>query len=118
MTTANQIYLMKKLEERYGSVGKVAGRYLAAGLSVEFMHPTRYGPIHIVVRGNNSVFAIDVFDKPGKLSIDDVKTLIEKARLIKAKPILFLYSSAAKVDDDVYKFCIENGVKIKMLKKE
>jgi hypothetical protein len=116
MVTAKARFLIRKFEEKYGIIGKVAGRYVAAGLSVEFMHPTRYGPIQIVVRGGGKVFAVEVIENPAKLSLDSIKVFIEKAKLIKAKPILVLYSSNAKLPDELYKFCIENGVKVRVIK--
>ena len=116
MATAKQVYLAKKLEEKYGAIGSVAGRYLEAGLSIEINHPTRYGPIHIVARGGKSIYAIEVVDKPEKLSLDVVRNLVEKAKTIKAKPILVLYSNAVSISDEIYKFCIDNGVKIKLFR--
>jgi hypothetical protein len=116
MVTAKARFLIRKFEEKYGIIGKVAGRYVAAGLSVEFMHPTRYGPIQIVVRGGGKVFAVEVTENTAKLSLDSIKVFIEKAKLIKAKPILVLYSSNAKLSDELYRFCIENGVKVRVIK--
>jgi hypothetical protein len=117
MVTAKARFLIRKFEEKYGIIGKVAGRYVAAGLSVEFMHPTRYGPIQIVVRGGGGkVFAVEVTENPAKLSLDSIKVFIEKAKLIKAKPILVLYSSNAKLSDELYRFCTENGVKVRVIK--
>jgi len=115
MVTARARFLIKRLEEKYGLVGRVAGRYIAAGLSVELMHPTRYGAIHIIARGGGKVFAIEVVDKPEKLSLDVIKTFAEKAKLVKASPILVLYSNNVKLPDELYKFCVENGVKIRVI---
>jgi len=118
MTTARATYLQKIYREKYGPIGVVAGRYLGAGYSVEIMHPTRYGPIHIIARGNNTIMAIEVIDKPTKVTIDDVQRLINKAKLVKAKPILVLYSDGPTISDDVYRFCKENGVKIRRIRAE
>jgi hypothetical protein len=57
VVTARQRYMIRRLGRVYGIVGRVAGRYVAAGYSVELNHPTRYGPIHIVARGNGQVLA-------------------------------------------------------------
>jgi len=118
MTTARATYLQKIYRERYGSIGVVASRYLGAGYSVEIMHPTRYGPIHIIVRGNNTIMAIEVIDKPVKITIDNVQRLINKAKLVKAKPILILYSDGPTISDDVYSFCRENGVRVRRIRIE
>ncbi len=116
MASSRAIYLQKRYKERYGSIGVVAGRYLEAGYSVEIMHPTRYGPIHIIARGNNRIMAIEVIDKHEKVSIDDVQRLINKSKLVNAKPILILYSDGPTISDDVYTFCRENGVKVRRMR--
>jgi RecB family endonuclease NucS len=117
MVTARARYLIERLEQKFGVIGKVAGRYIAAGLSVELMHPTRYGPIHIIARGDKGkILAIEVVEEANKVTVDQVKTFLEKAKLIKAKPILAIYSSNFKLPDDVYKFCKENGIKIKVVR--
>jgi hypothetical protein len=117
MATNRARYLSNLYKRKYGAIGEVASKYIEAGYSVEFMYPTRYGAIHIVARGNNQVFAIEVFDKPSTISIDVVNSLLEKSKLIKAKPILAIYSNDPRLTDDVYRFCVENGIKIKRVKK-
>ncbi len=118
MTSARIAYLQKVYREKYGPIGVVASRYLGAGYSVEIMHPTRYGPIHIIARGNNTIMAIEVIDKPIKVTIDDIQRLSNKAKLINAKPILILYSDGPIISDDVYSFCRENGVRIRRIRVE
>jgi len=117
MSTARAKYLMKVFERKYGVVGKVGGMYLAAGLSVEFMHPTKHGPVHVVAKGvGGKVLAIEVVEDPSKETIEGVKTFIERAKSIRAKPILILYTSNAKLPTEVYKFCVENGVKVRIIR--
>lgn len=94
----------------------MARGYVMAGYSVEFMHPTRYGPIHIVARGNGQRLAVEVFDKPLNVSIDVVRNLLEKSKLIGAKPILVLYSKGSKVAEEVRRYCAENGIKIRRIR--
>jgi len=117
MVTARARYLIERLEQKFGAVGRVAGRYIAAGFSVELMHPTRYGPIHIIARGGKGkILAVEVVEQVNKVTVDQVKTFLEKAKLIKAKPILAIYSNDFKLPDDIYKFCKENGIKIKVVR--
>ncbi len=116
MSLARIRLLQRILKEKYGIVGEVAARYVEAGYHVRLMHPTRYGPIHIVVTGNKDRMAIEVFSDPKPVPIEVVKTLIEKAKLVKARPILVLYSDGPKLTDEVYKFCKENGVKIRRIR--
>lgn len=117
MTTARIRHLQKILIEKYGVIGRVASRYLGAGYSLELMHPTRYGPIHIIARGGGGqIFAIEVISKPDDTNLETVKSFLEKAKLVRAKPILVLYSDGIKLPEEVYKFCIENGIKVKRVK--
>jgi hypothetical protein len=118
MATAKARYLQKVFEEKYGVIGKVAGKYLEAGYSIEFMHPTRYGKVHILARKEGKILAIEVIDKSGNVDENVVKTFLEKAKLLKAKPILVLYSDGPKITENLYKFCIDNGIKIRRIKSD
>ncbi len=109
-------YICRIYEKKYGVVGRIAKRYIMAGYSVEFMHPTRYGSIHIVARGDGQKIAIEVFDKSSTVSMETVSRLLEKSKLIGAKPILILYSNGPRIDNEVYRYCIENGIKIRRIK--
>ena len=117
MVTARQRYLIRKYEKTHGILGKVAGRYTAAGHSVELNHPTRFGAINIIARKEGQILAIDVVTERSKLNVDSAKVLVEKAKLIKAKPILFAYGfSWVEVPEDLRKFCEENDVKLRVVK--
>jgi predicted RecB family endonuclease len=114
VVTARQRYTIRRLGRVYGIVGKVAGRYVAAGYSVELNHPTRYGPIHIVARGNGQVLAVDVVYERGRLTVDAARAILEKAKLIRARPILAAYGFRwSDIPEDVRRFCEENGVKLR-----
>jgi len=109
--------LIRKYEKAHGILGKVAGRYIAAGYSVELNHPTRFGAINIIARKEGEILAIDVITEKSKLNVDSAKALVEKAKLIKAKPILFAYGfSWVEIPEDLRKFCEENDVKLRVVK--
>ncbi|MEM1896997.1 MAG: hypothetical protein QXG46_05400 [Ignisphaera sp.] len=116
MTSAKIRYIQNIYEKKYGRLGKIASRYIGAGYSVEFNHPTRYGSVSLLVRGKGSVMAIEVVDSNEKVDAEKVKVFIEKAKLLKAKPVLILYSASPKLNDDVMKLCRDNGVKIRRIK--
>ncbi|MEM2353747.1 MAG: hypothetical protein QXP03_03005 [Desulfurococcaceae archaeon] len=111
MATAKQKHTSKMLARRYGTVGVIAGRYIEAGFSVKVFYPTRYGLIQVVAR-KGGVFAIDVFDK-GTVTLDAVKALHEKAKLLKAKPIVVLYGGGVEVSNEARSYCEENGIRIR-----
>ncbi|RLE97053.1 MAG: hypothetical protein DRJ57_04870 [Thermoprotei archaeon] len=105
----------KKLRERYGIIGLVAGRYLEAGYHVRLMHPTRYGPAHIVVQGRGEKFVIEVVHEPGALREEVVEGLLKKAELLSARPILAVYGRGVKLGD-LRKKLEERGVKVKYVR--
>ncbi|MEM1541701.1 MAG: hypothetical protein QW101_05645 [Ignisphaera sp.] len=116
MTSAKIRYIQNIYEKKYGRLGRIAGRYVGAGYGVEFNHPTRYGPVSLLVRGRGSIMAIEVVENNDKVDIEKIKVFIEKAKLLKAKPVLILYSTGSKLSDDVRKLCMDNGVKIRRIK--
>jgi len=110
MATSRQINLARTLEEKYGVIGKVAGRYVTAGLHVTMMHPTRYGPVHFVVQGNGLKLAVDMVT--GGDATAAAELLKKKAELLKAKPVLVLYGDAKA---DAAKLA-EMGVKVRRIR--
>ena len=116
MSLARIRFIQKSLIEKYGILGHVASRYLEAGLSVRVLHPTRYGPIHIVVNGNNTRLAIEVFAESREVPREVVERIVEKAKLIKAKPVLILYGDGPKLTDEVFDLCRKYGVKVRRIR--
>jgi hypothetical protein len=87
MTTPRQKFIGKALVNKYGLIGKVATRYLYAGLHVEINHPTRLGPVPIIAKGNKQTFAIEVL-KPNQNIDQAIESIARKAQLLKARPVL------------------------------
>ena len=117
MATARQKYISRVLARKYGLVGRVAGRYVEAGYSVELFHPTRLGPLHILAHKGNGIIAIEVFNK-GLVTLDAVKSLHEKSKLVKARPVVLLYGNSVGLSSEAESYCRENGVKIRRLRAE
>jgi len=111
MVTARETYIASKLVERYGVIGRVASRYVTAGYSVRVLHPTRYGPVHVVAKKHGVTLAIDV--TTGIPSVEAAKSLLEKAKLLRARPILVIYGRGSVVPQEVVSFCAENNIKLK-----
>ena len=113
MVTPRQVYLASRLVEKYGVIGRVASRYVTAGYSVRVFHPTRYGPLHVIAVKHGNTLAIDVVT--GSINIEIVKNLLEKSKLLRAKPILVVYGRGVVIPEDVKTFCNENGIKVKRI---
>ncbi len=117
MTALARIRMLQRvLRDKYGIVGEVAARYLEAGARVRVMHPTRLGPIHVLVYKDGGRLAIEVFAESKPVPKEVVRNLVEKAKLVQAKPILVLYGDGPKLSDEVYSMCKELGVKIRRVR--
>ena len=114
MSLAEIRFLQKKLKEKYGEVGIVAGKYLEAGFSVNIRKvKTPKGVIDIVAIKGGEKLAIDVYVRSGKLPLNVVEEVYEKAKHIGAKPVLALWGRGVEVDEDVIKKVKELGVIIR-----
>lgn len=116
LTTSRVKYVVSKLVSKYGVLGVVASRYLMAGLHVEINHPTRYGSVHIVAMGNRQRLAIEVFQKAKEVPKEVIEVLSNKAKLIRAKPVLILYGDGVKLSEEAGKLCMELGVRVKRVR--
>lgn len=114
MSLAEIRFLQRKLKEKYGEVGVVAGKYLEAGFSVNVRTiKTPKGVIDIVAIKGREKLAIDVYIKSGKLPLNIVEEVYEKAKHIDAKPVLALWGRGVELDEDIIKKANELGVKIR-----
>ncbi len=93
MVLAPTRFAQKRLIARHGPVGVVAARYLEAGLSVRVFHPTRLGPVHVLAWGHGQRRAVEVYNSSRPPSRELVERVAEKARLVRATPVLVLYGS-------------------------
>ncbi len=113
MSLAEIRFLQKRLEEKYAEIGKVAGKYIEAGYTVNVKKiKTPKGVIDIVAK-KSETYAIDVYKKTGPVPVSIVEEITEKARTINAKPVLVLWGKGPKITQEVLKKAEELGVKIK-----
>lgn len=114
MSLAEIRFIQKKLKEKYGEVGVIAGKYLEAGFSINIKTvKTPRGVIDIVASRGKEKLAIDVYDKSGKLPLNAIEEIYEKAKHIGAKPVLALWGRGVELDENVIKKANELGVKIR-----
>lgn len=114
MPTARQVYLSRLFEKRKGIVGKVASRYLQAGFSIEFDHPTRYGPVQIIARRGGEKLVIEVYDR-GKVELDVIKLFHEKVKILKGKPVIVLYGAGVDLSEEAKNYCKDNNIRVKRI---
>ncbi len=107
-------FIQKKLKEKYGNIGVVAGKYVEAGYSVNVKRiKTSKGVIDIVAVKGGEKLAIDVYDKTGIVSPDIIEQVYEKAKQVNAKPVLAIWGRGAKISNEALSKAKELGVKIK-----
>lgn len=116
MSLARIVFLKKKLEKKYGVVGKVAGRYVEAGYTVNVGFQTAKGNIDIVAKKEGQILAIDVITGSVKVGTDVIERLKEKAATINAKPILVLYGAGPQLQEEALKKAEELGVEVKRVR--
>ncbi|ABM81038.1 hypothetical protein [Hyperthermus butylicus] len=116
MTLAEIVFTKKKLAEKYGVEGKVAGRYVEAGYSVKMKFPTPKGTVSFVAKKESTILAVDVIYGSVNVGRSMVETIAEKARSINAKPILVLYGSGPVLLDDAKTAARELGVEIRRVR--
>jgi len=113
---ARIVFLKKKLEKKYGIIGKVAGRYIEAGYTVNIGFQTAKGDIDVVAKKENRILAIDVISESVKVDVNVIEKLKEKAASINAKPILVLYGAGPQLQKEALKRAEELGVEIKRVR--
>ncbi|HIP65286.1 MAG TPA: hypothetical protein EYH08_02005 [Pyrodictium sp.] len=116
MSLARIVFLKKKLEKKYGAIGKVAGRYVEAGYTVNIGFQTAKGSIDIVAKKEGQILAIDVITESVKVGTDVIEKLKEKAASINAKPVLVLYGSGPQLQKEALKRAEELGVEIRRVR--
>lgn len=109
MVTAREKFIAKKLVEKHGVSGKVAGRYIYAGFSVTFnVKVGDYVFDFIAKKGEK--YCIKVFDGKVTVTEDDVKKAADAANKLGCKPIIILYGSGPRVDERAIDVANELGV--------
>ena len=116
MTTAREAFEAKKLAQKYGVIGKVAGRYREAGYKVDVLTTDEEVPYHFTAVKKGEKLAIKVYHKSGGVPVEVVEKLAEKAKEEDYKPILVLYGAGPKLSEPVLTKAGELGVSIRRVR--
>ncbi|MCE4600080.1 MAG: hypothetical protein F7C38_00740 [Desulfurococcales archaeon] len=116
MTTAREAFEAKKLAQKYGVVGKVAGRYREAGYRVDVVTVDEAAPYNFTAVKKGDKLAVKVYYKSGPVPVDIVEGLAGKAKEEGYKPILVLYGAGPKLSDQVRARAGELGVSIRRVR--
>lgn len=116
MTTAREAFEAKKLAQKYGVVGKVAGRYREAGYQVDVDTIDEDAPYNFTAYKKGEKLAVKVVYKSGPVEDSVVEKLAGDAGEKGYKPILVLYGAGPKVSESVLSKAKELGVSIKRVR--
>ena len=116
MTLAEIVFQRRKLEQKYGVEGKVAGRYVEAGFHVKMHVTTKHGAVSFVAIKGREKLAVDVVSSKRALSKADLESLRRKAESLSAKPVLVLYGAGPKLDDEARNYARENSIEIRRIR--
>ena len=116
MVTARTKFLWRKLRSKYGVVGEVAGRYIAAGYSVRIGVKCGDLVFEIVASKGGQKLAIKVYSGSKTVSLDDIDVVKKASERIGARPVIVLYGRGARLSSDVVEKIDELGVSIKRIK--
>ena len=116
MTTAREAFEAKKLAQKYGVVGKVAGRYVTAGYRVDVVTTSEEAPYHFTAVRKGEKLAVLVYYKSGKVPAEVVEGLAGKAKEEGFRPVLALYGAGPKISEEVLGKARELGVSVRRVR--
>jgi len=116
MSLARIVFEQKKLAQRYGVVGRIAGRYLEAGYSVAVGLETPAGRVGFLAQKAGERIAVDVYTGSVRITKEQVVAIADKAAALKAKPVLALHGRGVKVTPEALEEAKKRGVAIKRFK--
>ncbi|AEM39383.1 hypothetical protein Pyrfu_1526 [Pyrolobus fumarii 1A] len=118
MSLARIVFMQKKLREKFGPEGYVAGLYVEAGYSVKVGFETSEGRVSIRAEKEGTIYAIDVLTESKVYGPEVVEAIAKKAKSINAKPVLVLYGSGPKLSKEAMEKAKELGVKVRRVRPE
>ncbi len=116
MVTAKAKFISKKLAQKYGVIGKVASRYVAAGYSVNILSEQSNSFFDIIAIKSGEKYAIKVFTNAKEIGYEELKKIVDEATKIGAKPIAVLYGSGPRISEDALSKLDELHIKIKRVR--
>jgi len=114
LTTAREEFEARKLEAKYGVVGRVAAGYRRAGFDVREVEEGDPGFFRAVKRKQSLTVAVTY--RQGRIGPDLAEAVADKARERGDKPVLVLYGSGPKVTGELLEKARELGVSVRRVR--
>jgi len=115
MTTAREAFEAKKLEAKYGVVGKVAGLYRRAGYDVVVETVDEEADYNFIAKKKGEKLIVKVYKKSGKVPVEVVEKLAGAAGE-GVKPILVVYGAGPKLTGELQAKAKELGVSVRRVR--
>lgn len=116
MTTAREAFEAKKLAQKYGVVGRVAGRYRVAGYNVDVLTTDEEADYNFTAYKKGEKLAVKVVHRSGQVPVEVVEKLAGGAKEQGYKPILILYGAGPKLSESVLSRAGELQVSIRRIR--
>ena len=116
MVTAKEAFDAKKLAQKYGVVGKVAGLYRTAGYKIDILDTKEEANVNFIASKRGEKLGVKVFMKSTYVPQDILEKLKSVAEEKGFKPILVLYGAGPKLKDDVISRAKELGISIRRVR--
>ena len=116
MTTSREAFEAKKLAQKYGIIGRVAGRYVTAGYDVDVVTTDSSAPYHFTAVKRGEKLAVRVYEKSGHVPVDIIDLLADKAKTEGYRPVLILYGAGPRITEEIISRARESGVTIRRVR--
>jgi len=116
VTTAKEEFEARKLEARYGVVGKVAARYRRAGYEVRVESTEEGASSHFTAKRKGELLVAKVYWSPGRVPLEAVEAVAKAAGERGGKPILVLYGAGPRSHADLIAKAKELGVSLRRVR--
>ena len=110
------VFMKKRLKEKFGVVGVVAGRYVEAGYSVRIGFDTAAGKVDIIAKKGGQTLVIDVVEGKTVVDVAKIEEIVRKAKSINGKPVLILYGSGPRISDNAREKARELSVELRRIR--
>ncbi len=113
MTTAREAFEAKKLAQKYGVVGKVAGSYRTAGFEVIVKSVSEDAPFNFIARKKGEKFIVKVYSRTGRIPREALESIAKASEEEGGKPILVLYGAGPRIDSELLSLAKEKNILIR-----
>ncbi len=114
MTTGRQIFIIKKIVKRYGLIGKVTARYVAAGYNVTVKPPIK--GVDFIASGQGKRYGGFIVAGKTSISAEKIEELSRTAKIHGLEPLVILYGRGATITAEALEKAKELGVKIRRVR--